>query len=242
MTGPLVNAAVIVVCSLIGCFLIKGIPKRFEQHIKSAIGIAIIFVGIKGALENENALLLVMSMVVGAVLGELVDIDAFMNRLGLWVQNKMGAVAKNAVAKDTDSADGKKSGSSFAIGFVSASVLFCAGSMAIVGSMQSGIQGNHEILFTKSILDGTISIIFAASFGIGVAFSSLPVLLYQGGIALASMALSRYLSEDMIREMSSVGSLLVAAIGFNFLGVKEIKVANLIPAVFVPVAWFAMGF
>ena len=108
--------------------------------------------------------------------------------------------------------------------------------MAIVGSMQSGLTGNHEILFAKSILDGAISIVFGASMGIGVVFSAIPVFLYQAGIALAAIAVRDFLTPDMIREMSAVGSLVVAAIGFNFLGVKEIKVANFIPAIFIPLA------
>jgi uncharacterized membrane protein YqgA involved in biofilm formation len=111
--------------------------------------------------------------------------------------------------------------------------------MAIVGSMRSGLQGNHETLFAKSILDGSISIVFGASMGIGVAFAAIPVLLYQGAIVLASIAIRDFLNPDIIREMSAVGSLLVAAIGINFLGVKEIRVANLIPAIFIP--WAYLG-
>jgi uncharacterized membrane protein YqgA involved in biofilm formation len=113
--------------------------------------------------------------------------------------------------------------------------------MSIVGSLQSGLQGNHETLFAKSVLDGTMSLVFGASMGIGVAFSSLTVLLYQGSIVLASQAISRFLTEDIIREMSAVGSLIIAGIGFNFLGIKEIKVANLIPAVFVPWLWLTIA-
>jgi uncharacterized membrane protein YqgA involved in biofilm formation len=112
--------------------------------------------------------------------------------------------------------------------------------MAIVGSMQSGLMGNHEILFAKSILDGVISIVFAASMGIGVAFSAVPVFVYQAGIALASMAVKDLLTADIIREMSAIGSLLVASIGFNFLGLKEIKVANLIPAIFIPLVYMSI--
>jgi len=225
MLGPIVNAVVIVACSLVGCFLIKGIPARFEEHIKKAIGIAVIFVGIRGALANEDTLLLVMSILIGAVVGELVDLDRRMNRLGQWAERKFGMGQQRGFAK----------------GFVSASILFCSGAMAIVGSIQSGLDGNHEILFTKSVLDGTISLIFGATFGIGVAFSAVPVLLYQGGIALAAMAASQHLTLDVIREMSAVGSLVVAGIGLNFLGVREIKVANLIPAVFVPLVWLTFG-
>jgi uncharacterized membrane protein YqgA involved in biofilm formation len=112
--------------------------------------------------------------------------------------------------------------------------------MAIVGSMQSGLQGNHETLFAKSILDGSISLVFGASMGVGVAFSALPVLLYEGAIVLASLAIRDYLTPEIIREMSAAGSLVIAGIGFNFLGGKEIKVANLIPAIFIPWAYLAI--
>jgi uncharacterized membrane protein YqgA involved in biofilm formation len=229
MLGPFVNAGVIVVCSLIGVLLVKNIPARFEEILKKAIGLAIIYFGLKGAFDNNHALLLIMSLVIGALLGELLDIDRGMNRLGAWAEHKLGM-----------------QGGSFAKGFVSASILFCSGAMAIVGSMQSGLEGNHETLFAKSILDGSISIVFSASLGIGVLFSAFPVLFYQGGIALLSIAARSVLTQEIITEMSAVGSLLVAAIGFNFLSIggngenregKEIKVANLIPAVFVPLIY-----
>jgi uncharacterized membrane protein YqgA involved in biofilm formation len=222
MLGPLVNALAVVVCSLIGYFFIRGIPERFEEIIKKAIGLAVLYVGFKGALENQRVLLLIMSLVAGAVIGEAVDIDKHMNRLGTWAEKKLGL-----------------GGGGFSKGFVSASILFCTGSMAIVGSMQSGLQGNHETLFAKSILDGSISIVFGASMGLGVAFAAIPVLVYQGAIVLASIAIRDFLNPDIIREMSAVGSLLVAAIGINFISVKEIKVANLIPAIFIP--WVYMG-
>ena len=242
MLGPLVNAVVIVICGLAGCFLVRGIPPRFEEIIKKAIGLSVIYVGIKGTLDNHHVLLLIMSMVVGAVLGELINLDLLMNRLGNWAERKLGMGDKNS-GPETPSAIGAVSstgaGRSFSKGFVSASILYCSGSMAIVGSMQSGLMGNHEILFAKSILDGVISIVFGASMGIGVAFSAIPVFLYQGGIALASMGVKDLLTPEIITEMSAVGSLLVAAIGFNFLGIKEIKVANLIPAIFIPLVYLS---
>jgi uncharacterized membrane protein YqgA involved in biofilm formation len=222
MLGPVVNGLAIVVCALAGCFIIRGIPERFEELIKKAIGLSIIFVGIKGALDNQRVLLLIMSMVGGAVIGELINLDRLMNRFGIWAEARLGM-----------------QGGTFSKGFVSASILFCTGSMAIVGSMQSGLMGNHETLFAKSILDGSISLIFGASMGIGVVFSALPVFIYQGSISLAASAIKDYLSPDIIREMAAVGSLLVAAIGYNFLGVKEIRVANLIPAIFIP--WVYLG-
>jgi uncharacterized membrane protein YqgA involved in biofilm formation len=203
---------------------VRGIPSRFEEILRTAIGVSIIFVGIKGAFDNQRTLLLIMSMVCGSMIGELINIDGFMNRLGRWAERRLGM------------GDGVN-GRSFSKGFVSASILYCTGSMAIVGSMQSGLVGNHEILYAKSILDGSTAIVFGASMGIGVVFSAIPVLLYQSSIALAAMAVRDFLTADMIREMSAVGSLLIAAIGFNFLGVKEIKVANFIPAIFIPLIY-----
>jgi uncharacterized membrane protein YqgA involved in biofilm formation len=258
MLGPVVNAVTVALCSLLGCFLIRGIPARFEDTLKRGIGLAIIYVGIRGAMDNKRVLLLIMSLVLGALLGELINIDKQMNRLGLWAERKLGmgkvpaaenAEAENAVTENaaTENAaeNGKAAGTkSFARGFVSASILFCTGSMAIVGSMQSGLMGNHETLYAKSILDGSISIVFGASMGIGVLFSAIPVLVYQGGIALLAMAVKNFLTPGIITEMSAVGNLLVAAIGFNFVclpgngGVKEIRVANLIPAIFIP--WIYM--
>jgi uncharacterized membrane protein YqgA involved in biofilm formation len=226
--GPVVNALVIVVFSLAGTFLIKGIPERIEDIIKKATGLSVVFIGIRGAFDNEKILLLIMSMVAGAIIGEFINIDKWMNKLGQWAEKKLAL--KNAAGAEGN----------FSKGFVSASILFCTGSMAIVGAMQSGLQGDHQTLFAKSVLDGSMSLVFSASLGLGVAFSALPVLLYEGGIALVSLLIRDNLSTEVIREMSAVGSLIIAAIGFNFLGVKEIKVANLIPAVFIP--WVYLTF
>ena len=228
MLGPLVNALAIIVFSLMGAFLVKGIPDRIEDLLKKAIGLSIIFVGIQGAMENKIILLLIMSMVAGAIIGELINIDKWMNKLGQWAENKL---------KMKDTGGSKRS---FSKGFVSASILFCTGSMVVVGSLQSGLEGNHQTLFVKSILDGSVSLVFGASLGIGVAFSAIPVLICEGGIVLASLAVRDYLSPEIIREMSAVGSLIIAGIGFNFLGIKEIKVANLIPAMFIPWGYFAV--
>ena len=198
-----------------------------------------------------------MSLVFGALVGELIDIDKWMNALGVWAERKL--YRNKTPGSGTEGAGGaagtqgkeplKKS---FAQGFVTASILYCTGSMAIVGSMQSGLLGNHQMLYMKSILDGTISIVFGASMGIGVLFSAVPVLVYQGGIALLSMAVKDFLTPEIITEMSAVGNLLVAAIGINFVCFPEekserkpadrkpIKVANLIPAIFIPWVYMAL--
>ncbi len=223
MLGPIVNAITIVVCTLVGKFLVRGLPERFENIIKKALGLSIIYIGIAGALENQRVMLLIVSLVVGSILGELINIDKGMNALGKWAEAKLGFGEGN-----------------FAKGFVTASILFCTGSMAIVGSLESGLQGNHEMLFAKSILDGVISIVFASTMGIGVAFSAVPVFFYEGGIALGAGLIKDMLTPEIIREMSAVGSLLIAALGFNFLEVKEIKVANMIPAIFIPWIYIAV--
>ena len=227
MLGSTANAIAIVICGLVGCFLVRGVPSRVDDIIRKAIGLSLIFIGIKGALDNQRTLLLAVSLIIGAVIGELIGIDALMNRLGLWAEKRLGM-----------SGSGEKH--SFSRGFVTASILFCSGSMAIVGSIQSGLAGNNELLFTKAILDGVISIIFGASMGIGVVFSAIPVFLYESGIVLGSMVLKSFLTADIIREMSAVGSLIIAAIGLNFLGIKEIKVANLVPAVFIPLIYITI--
>jgi uncharacterized membrane protein YqgA involved in biofilm formation len=226
LLGALVNGLVIIVCSLAGCFIIRGIPKRFEGILMQAIGLSVVFIGLKGAFDNKNFLFLILSMVFGGLIGELINIDGWMKRFGAWFERKMGSKAS-----------GK---GNFAQGFVSATLIFCVGSMAIVGALQSGLQGKNEILFSKSVLDGTMSIILSASTGIGVLFASVPTFLYEGAIALAAGAVKALLTAEMISEMSSVGSLLIAAIGFNFLGIKEIKVANLIPAMFLPCVFLAI--
>jgi uncharacterized membrane protein YqgA involved in biofilm formation len=223
MLGPIVNGVAIVICALAGRFLIKGLSGRFEIIIKKAIGLSIMYIGISGAMENQRVMMLIISMVAGSIIGEWVDIDKGMNKLGLWAEKKFGFGEGN-----------------FAKGFVTASILFCTGSMAIVGAMQSGLQGNHEMLYAKSILDGVIAIVFSSTMGIGVAFSAIPVFLYEGAIALGAGFIKDMLTTEIITEMSAVGSLLIAALGFNFLEVKEIKVANMIPAIFLPWLFIAL--
>jgi len=219
MLGPIVNSAAIVVCSLIGCFFVKKIPSGIEEIVRKAIGLFVVYAGIKGALENQRVLLMLMSLVGGAAIGELLNFDGMINRVGLWAEKmlKMG--------------NGDRP---FSKGFVTATILYCTGSIIIIGSLQSGLTGKHDLLYMKSVLDGVTSLVFAASMGIGVAFSAIPLFICQAGIVLLSSTVKDYLSPDIIREMSAVGSLIVAAIGFNFIGLKEIRVANFIPAIFIP--------
>ncbi len=221
MLGPVINTVTVIICALIGTFLHGGIPERFNDTIMKALGLVVILLGLTGAFEVQHFVLLIFSMVFGSIFGELMDIDGSLNRLGEWIEKKVGK-GEGTIAK----------------GFVTASLIFCVGSMAIVGALQSGLTGNHEMLIAKSIIDGFTSIILASTMGIGVIFSAIIIFLYEGGIALGASSIKDYLSSEVINEISAVGGLLIAALGLNFLDVKRIKVANMLPALLVPFIYF----
>ncbi len=219
--GTFVNVGAIVVGSLAGILLKKGLPERISSVLGIAVGLCVCYIGIDGCLAGENMLVAVLSMVIGAVIGELLDLDGKLNRLGQAVQNRFSK--------------GKAGQSTIAQSFVSASLLFCVGAMAIVGSLQSGISGDHNTLYVKSVLDGISSIVFATTLGGGVLLSVIPLFLYQGTIALLAQFIAPYLSEAVIAEMTCVGSLLILALALNLLKITKIKVANLLPAVLLPI-------
>ena len=221
MTGTLVNVGAVIAGSLIGLVVKKGIPQRFSDSIMKAVALCVIYIGIDGCLQGEKTLVAIISMVAGVLLGEALRLSDRINNLGKKLENK---VSKNS------SGDGN-----IAKGFVTASLLFCVGAMAIVGSLESGISENHEILFSKSLLDFISSIIFSASLGIGVMFSAVFVFLYQGAITVLAQFIGPYLSDVVIAEMTCVGSLLIIALGLNMLGLTKLKVMNYIPAVFLPI-------
>ena len=222
MVSPIVNAIAIIIGSLIGLLLKKGIPERIASSIMKALGLCTVFIGITGLFKGDNVLVLIISMVIGTFIGEGIDLDLRINRLGDWVEQKF---KKN---------DSQKS-PAIAEGFVTATLLFCVGAMAVVGSLQSGLTGNHEMIFTKSLLDFVSAIIFASTLGIGVMFSAVAVLIYQGSIVLLSSWVAPFLTDATIGEMTAVGSLLIFALGLNILGITKIKVMNLVPAVFIPI-------
>lgn len=217
MNGTIVNTVAIMLGSLMGIVLKTGFFKDKSQSIISALGIIILIIGIQGAIKADNVLLLIVSLALGVVIGEYVKLDDLMNRFGLWMEIKL---SKNS--------DGK-----FAEGFVTASLLFGVGAMAIVGSLESGLHGNESILYTKSLLDFVSSIVFASSFGWGVFFSAFPILLYQGFLTLMSVAMSTFLNEIIISDLSTMGSVLIIALGLNMMGAAKFKVANLLPSLLV---------
>lgn len=228
MLGTIVNALAIIVGAFFGILLKKGIPEKISDLVMKAVGLCVLYVGISGALEGKNSLVMIISMVLGAVIGELLDLDDKLKRLGLFCEEKL---SKN------------KENGTFAEGFVTASLLFCVGAMAIVGPLQSGLSNDNSTLFTKSILDGISSIIFASQFGVGVILSALAVFVYQGSIALLAQWVAPVLSEAAICEMTCVGSLLIIGLAFNILKITKLKVMNFVPSIFlVPVVLWAYDF
>lgn len=223
MLGTVVNAVAVIVGALLGILVKKGIKEKYKNTIMDGIGLTVIIIGIMGAIGSENIILVIASIVAGSLIGEIIGIENKLDNLGNSLQNKFGG-------KD----------SNFSKGFVTASLVYCVGAMAIVGSLESGIQGNHETLFAKSILDGISAIIFASTLGIGVAFSAIPVFIYQGSITLLANLVKDLLIPEVINEMSAVGSILIMAIGINILGIKKIKVGNMLPAIFIPIIYYVV--
>ena len=218
MIGAIVNTLAAVVGGLLGSLLKKGIPERFADLVQKGLALCVLYIGIKGSLVGTNTLVTILSLVLGAILGELLNIDGGIERLGAWAQRKLS-----------------KGGSRLGEGFVTASLLFCVGSMAVVGSLQSGLTGNHETIFTKSMLDFVSAIILASTLGLGVCLSGIFVLVYQGAIVLLARWAAPILSDYVVAEMSCAGSLLIVALGLNMLGITKLKVANLLPAMFLPI-------
>lgn len=223
MLGIIVNSAAIIVGSLAGLFLKGGIPDRLNDTIMKGLALCILVIGITGAIKSNNMILVICSIVIGALIGELADIDRWLKKLGDSIENRL---------------QGK--GGKISEGFVTASLIYCVGAMAIVGSLNSGLKGNHEILFTKAMLDGISAIMFSSTLGMGVALSSVSVFLYQGIITISASYLQGILTTQVVAEVSAVGSLLIMGLGFNMLGLTKIKVANLLPAIFIPVFYFLL--
>ena len=221
MLGTIVNSITVIVGCLVGLIVKGRLTEKISTTIMNGLSLCTLYIGISGALNGGDTLIMIISVAIGALIGEIIDIDKWLNKLGYYLESKF----KNK----------KESNISIAEGFITSSLLFCVGAMAIVGSLESGLRGNHDTLFTKSILDGISSIIFTSSLGIGVIFSAVTVFVYQGSITLGAGLLSGVLSTSVITNMSAVGGLLIIGLGLNMLGVTKIKIANLLPAIFLPI-------
>ncbi|MDO4534607.1 MAG: DUF554 domain-containing protein [Clostridium perfringens] len=235
MLGTAINTIVIILGSLLGLLIKGGIPERISKTIMQGLALAVLYIGISGAFKSDNMTIIIISMALGALIGEFIDIDKRLNNLGNFIE-----LRTNKRFNENKKIE-KKPQVSIAQGFVYSSLMFCVGAMAIVGALESGLQGNHSTLFAKSALDGISSIVLTASLGIGVIFSAVVVFIYQGIIVLAAGILSTILTESVIVLMTSVGSLLIIGLALNILDITKIKIANLLPAVVIPVILSIIG-
>jgi len=233
--GTLVNTGAVIAGGIAGTLLRKGIPEKYKQTVMQGIGLSVLIIGISGTikemltivdgnkLDRQFVMLMIFSLVIGGLVGEFLKIEERLENIGNWFQSKIPS--RNG---------------SFSTGFVTASLVYCVGAMAIVGALEDGLSGNPSTLFAKSILDGITAVIFAATMGIGVAFSAIPVLVYQGGITLLAGFIKPWLNDMVISQMSLVGGILIFAIGINLLEIKKINVGNLLPAIFIPVIYYVI--
>jgi len=217
--GTTVNLIAIVIGGLVGLVFGKAFPDRLKTTVIQGIGLSVIIIGLQMALKTNNVLIVIISLVLGGVIGEGINIEERLNQFGLFLEKKLSSNGEGQFTK----------------AFVTTSLIYCVGAMAIVGALEDGLNGNHSILFAKSALDGVTAVIFASSMGIGVIFSAVPVFIYQGCIALFAGLLQGILSDAVVLEMSAVGGLLILGIGINMLNIKEIRVGNLLPGIFISV-------
>lgn len=221
LLGSFINALLIVLGAFFGR-LIKNIPETMQQTIMTIIGLVIAVLGIQMGLESNNFIIIVVSLVMGTVVGEWLDLEGKFNRFGLWVESLFGKRAQKGT---------------IAQGFVTASLIFVIGSMAIIGALDSGLRNDHDVLITKGIIDGFMAIILASTLGIGVMLSAVPVLFYQGAIALLAGVISTYIPTEaldlFIKEMTATGGVMILAIGLNIANLTKIRVANLLPAIII---------
>ena len=223
LTGTIVNTCTVIAGSVLGMLLGNILPERLRDTVMKGLGLCTIFIGITGMFSSENALITIISIAVGAIIGELCDLDGHLNRFANWLESRFKR--KEGAGKAT-----------IAEGFITASLVFCVGAMTIVGSLNSGLTGDHQMLYTKSTLDFVSSLIFASSLGFGVLLAAGAVFVIQGSIACLASLLAPLLQHgNTITEMVVVGSVLIVGLGLNILGVTKLKIMNYVPAIFLPI-------
>ena len=214
--GTLANCVAIIIGALLGVFCKRGLPEKWQETMMSSIALCILIIGVQRALKTQNIIIVIFSLVLGAIVGEILDIEAAMNRLGQDFGNKLSQGDGSAAA-------------AIAAGFVNAPILLCSGAMAILGSIQDGLAADHTTLFAKATLDGLISLILSANLGIGVILSALSVGIYQGSITLLAGVVGPLVTESMLAEITASGGIMIMAIGCNMLKISSIRIGNLLP-------------
>ncbi|MBM7561363.1 DUF554 domain-containing protein [Fusibacter tunisiensis] len=221
MLGTIVNALAIVVGGFAGVLLKGGLPEKMSTTIMQGVGLAVILLGLSSAMEGMPYIMeIIFFLVIGTVIGEWIDIEKRLEKIGDRLEVRFS-----------------RGGSTFSKGFVAASLLYCVGAMAIMGALESGLNGNHEILFAKSVLDGITSIVFASTLGVGVIFSAASVLIYQGSITLLAGGAAEILTETVVLQMSATGGLLIVGLGLSMVLSSKIRVANMLPSVLLPIVY-----
>lgn len=220
LLGTLVNGLLIIIGTLLGK-LLHRIPENMKGTVMHAIGLAVMVLGLQMGFKSENFLVVILSLVFGTVIGEYFALEDKLNKLGDWLESKIGSKGQGSISQ----------------GFVTATLIFVIGAIAIIGALDSGIRGDHSVLYTKSIIDGFTSLILTTTLGIGVLFSAFPVMLYEGLIALFATQIDRFvpqlLMDSFIKEMTATGGIMIFAIGLNLTGITKIRVANLLPGIVV---------
>lgn len=220
MLAVIINTLAVLVGSTIGILLKKGIPEKVTDTLMKGLGLCTLYMGWSGTMNGGDTLVLILSMTIGIIIGESLDLDERLNRFAQGLENRF-----------------KKDGEevSLAEGFVTASLVFCVGAMTIIGALQAGLSHNYEMLFTKSVLDLITSIVFASSMGIGVMLSAGFIFAFEGVIVLLAQFIAPFLTEAVVTEMVCTGSLVIFALGLNIVGITKLKVINFLPAIFLPI-------
>lgn len=217
--GTFVNGALIIIGSTLGLFF-TNIPEKYKETVMQGIGLAVILIGLQMAFATESILVVLISLLSGALIGEFLRIEEWLNQFGMWIGSKFTT---------------KASSNTISQGFVTATLIFSIGAMAIIGALDSGVRGDHEVLITKAILDGFTSLVLTTTLGYGVMLSFIPVVLYQGTIALLATQIEKWIPEEilngLITELTAVGGLLIVAIGLNVLKLINIRIGNLLPSI-----------
>ncbi|MCM3123589.1 DUF554 domain-containing protein [Mesobacillus sp. AQ2] len=220
LLGTMVNGLLIIIGTLLGRLLTK-IPENMKATVMHAIGLAVMVLGLQMGFKSANFLIVILSLVIGAVLGEAWKLEDKLNAVGDWLESKIGSKGEGSISQ----------------GFVTATLIFVIGAMAIIGALDSGIRGDHDVLYTKAIIDGFTALILTTTLGIGVLFSAIPVVIYQGSIALFATQIDKLipqaLMDSFILELTATGGVMIFAIGLNMIGLTKIRVANLLPGILV---------
>ena len=242
MLAVFVNCIAVIVGSVIGLLFAKKFTEELSEMIKTACGVITVVIGLQMAFKYNNIVYLALSLIIGAIIGYVLDIDGFILKIGYKLEKitqkkNKGNAEQGQQLTETDL---NKKESNFAYAFLNSSVLFCVGAMAIVGSFEAGVNHQYTTIFTKSILDGFMAIGFAAAMGVGTAFSALAILVYQGALTLLSIWLKPFVSDILLQEVSAVGGAIIIMIGINLLGLKKIKTANYLPALVIEILFVVL--